>query len=95
MKIVSEEKFDSIMNKRIELNKCKKCGHIAPEIVVRMPLYGRYGASVRCANCGMETKIHGITYVMADEKRLGTPTIEMSLMYGIKRAIQDWNGGKE
>ena len=96
MNEVSKEKFDAIIKKHISLKKCKRCGYITPEVVVKMPQYGKYGACVRCQHCGTETKLYGISYLMFDEdKRMGTPTIEKSLMYGIKRAIQDWNGNKE
>lgn len=93
MKKVSKEKFDAIMKKKaIRLKGCKKCGYVSPEVVIMMPQYGRFGACVRCSHCGAETKLYGITYTMFDDERMGTPTIERSLMYGVKRAIQEWNG---
>ncbi len=91
MKEVSEEKFNRILEKHIDLKPCKRCGYHAAEIVVRMPIYGRYGACVRCSYCGEETKTHGITYVMTCGKKMATPTIKSSLMGGIERAVQDWN----
>lgn len=93
MKEVSEEKFNRLLEKHIDLKPCKRCGYHTGEIAVRMPMYGKYGASVRCRHCGTETKIHGISYAMICGERFATPTIKSSLMGGIERAIQDWNKG--
>lgn len=93
MKEFSEEIFNRILKKHIDLKPCTRCGYPSGEIVVRLPMYGRYGAVVRCGHCGAETKIHGVSYTMFCGKRIGSPTIKSSLMGGIERAIQDWNGG--
>ena len=44
MKEVSEEKFNRLLEKHIDLKPCKRCGYPTGEIVVRLPIYGRYGA---------------------------------------------------
>lgn len=92
-KEVSAEKFDALMKKAIRLEHCPKCGFYGAQIRVDFPLYGRGGAYCKCYQCGFETMRRETNIVMHDnQKRLGTPTIEKSLMGAIRQAVNDWNG---
>ena len=95
-KEVNEEKFDALMKKAINLKECPMCRRYGAQIRVDFPLYGKTGAYCKCYGCGFETKRRETNIVMHDnKKRLGTPTIEKSLMGAIRQAINDWNGKNE
>ena len=92
-KEVSAEKFNALMKKAINLKECPKCGRYGAQIRVDFPMYGKDGAYCKCYGCGFETKRRETNIVMSDnKKRLGTPTIEKSLMGAIRQAVNDWNG---
>lgn len=96
IKQVSTAKFDAIIGKSIHLGYCPKCRNLGGKIQVLMPCYGKVGAKVSCIYCDYETKLYGIHTVIMEEDggRSGTPTIEKSLMSGIRNAINDWNRSK-
>ena len=95
MKILSKQRFDKIIDESIKLNKCKRCGHGGiGDIIVKLPWYGRVGASIKCRHCGYETKIYGISCTIFDDNRIGTPITYKSLMSGIKKAVAEWNSDK-
>lgn len=92
-KEVSAEKFDALMKKSIVLKECPKCRNYGAQIRVDFPLYGRWGAYCKCYQCGFETKRRNTNICMSDnKKRIGSPTIEKSLMGAIRQAVNDWNG---
>lgn len=66
------------------------------EITIPMTAYGCKSerAFIRCKYCGFETKGRNTNTTIYDieNKRIGCPTIEKSLMGAIYRAIEDWNG---
>jgi hypothetical protein len=94
IKTVSTPKFDALISKSISLGYCPRCRNLGGKIQVLMPCYGKTGAKVSCIYCDYETKLYGIsTFIFEkDGKRSGSPTIERSLMQGIRNAINDWNG---
>ena len=101
IKEVSTAKFDAIMGKSIHLGYCPKCRNLGGKIQVLMPCYGKTGAKVSCNHCDYETRLYPIHTMMFEMggPRSGTPTIEKSLMAGIRNAINGWNksalgGGK-
>lgn len=96
IKTVSTPEFDAIIDKSILLGYCPKCRSLGGKIQVLMPCYGKTGAKVSCNYCDHETKLYGINTVIfeKDGNRSGTPTIEESLMAGIRNAINDWNRRK-
>ena len=96
IKTVSTPKFDALIDKSIQLGYCPKCRSFGGKIQVLMPCYGKTGAKVSCIYCDYETKMYGIHTVIfeKDGNRSGTPTIEKSLMAGIRKAINDWNRRK-
>lgn len=91
-KEVSKQKFDAIMSKDIKLDHCPICRANA-EIVVNIPWYGATGAKVQCTKCKHSTKFFNIYshFHCAEAKSIGNPTLEKSLMRGIRAAIQSWN----
>ena len=92
-KEVNAEKFDALMKKAIRLKECPKCGRYGAQIRVDFPMYGKTGAYCACYQCDYTTKRRETNIVMSDnKKRLGTPTIEKSLMGAIRQAVNDWNG---
>lgn len=93
MKEVSRLTFNKIIGNSVLLKECKYCGVAMGEIIVKLPWYGRFGALVKCSNCGAETPIHGVTVCISSEKTLGTPTLYGSMLSGIKKAVTDWNNG--
>ena len=60
MKEVSEEKFNRLLEKHIDLKPCKRCGYPTGEIVVRLPIYGK---------CGIERAIQAWNRRADDEQR--------------------------
>lgn len=91
---VNARKFDALMKKNIDLKECPKCKMYGAQIRIDFPLYGKDGAYCKCYKCGFETKRRSTNICMSDDtKRLGTPTIEKSLMEAIRQAINDWNKG--
>lgn len=91
---ITVEKFDALITKKIELRNCPSCGAYGGSIIVDMPMYGKDGAYCKCNKCGFETKRKPTHIFMRDkEGRVGTPTIEKSLMGAIKQAVNDWNKG--
>lgn len=82
-KDISKQKFDVLMSKGIELDRCPICGANG-EIVVLLPWYGNTGEKVRCSKCKYSTKIFDIHshFYCAETKTLGTPILEKSLMRG-------------
>lgn len=93
VKVVSSKKFDALMKKSIKLKECRKCGRYGAQLRIDFPLYGRAGAYCACYECDYTTKRRETNICMSDDrKRLGTPTIEKSLMGAIRQAINDWNG---
>lgn len=97
IKTVSTPKFDAIIGKSIHLGYCPKCRNLGGKIQVLMPCYGKTGAKVSCTHCDYETKLYGIHTIIFEKcgNRSGTPTIEKSLMQGIRNAINDWNRSKD
>lgn len=93
-KEVSSVKFDAIMKKAIVPGKCQRCGSFGAQVRIDFPLYGADGVYCRCYSCGFETKRRWTHICMTDDKkRLGTPTIEKSLMAAIRQVIQDFERG--
>lgn len=91
-KEVSKQKFDAIMSKNIRIDLCPLCG-CGAEIVVKMPWYGQTGARVQCSKCEYSTKFFDIhsMFNCKENRSLGTPILEKSIMRGIRSAIQSWN----
>jgi hypothetical protein len=60
-------------------------------------LYNKDGVYCKCYECGYETKRKSMNAVILDHenKRMGTPVIEKSLMGAIRQAVNDWNGRSE
>lgn len=98
-KEVNSKKFAALMAKNITLGKCPKCREWGGEITIPMTAYGCKSntAFVRCKYCEFETKGRKTSITMFDteNKRIGCPTIEKSLMGAMYRAIEDWNGMDE
>lgn len=96
IKVVSTTKFDALIGKSISLGYCPRCRNLGGKIQVLMPAYGKTGAKVSCTHCDYETKLYDIhTFIMEEGgPRGGSPTIEKSLMAGIRNAINDWNRSK-
>ena len=94
---VNSKKFDTLMAKNITLQKCHKCGRYGGQIIIDMPMYGKDGVYCKCYEFGFETKRKAMNAVILDHenKRMGTPVIEKSLMSAIREAINDWNGRSE
>jgi hypothetical protein len=98
IKKVSTAKFDAIIGKSINLGYCPNCRNIGGKVEILMPCYGKTGVRVSCIYCDYKTKLYGIHTVIFEkggELRTGTPTIEKSLMQGIRNAINDWNRSNE
>ena len=95
-KEVNEKKFDALMAKGITLGKCPKCREWGGEITIPMTAYGSESgmAFIRCKYCGFKTKGRSTSTTIYDteNKRIGCPTIEKSLMGAIRQAVNDWNG---
>ena len=85
------------MEKSINLHECHKCGRYGGQIIIDMPMYGRDGVYCKCYQCGFETRrvAMNITMIDRENKRMGTPVIDKSLMSAIHNAVNDWNGRKE
>lgn len=72
-----------------EPKPCRRCGQ-HPDIVIKMPWYGKTGAKVEC-KCGAETPLFSISEVIFTETSLSTPYTENALIYGIMSAVKEWN----
>lgn len=93
-KEVSASKFDALMKKAVRVKRCARCGSYGGQIRIDFPLYGADGVYCRCYSCGFETKRRTTHICMTDDKkRIGTPTIEKSLMAAIRQVIQDFERG--
>lgn len=97
IKEVSTAKFDALISKSIQLGHCPKCRNLGGKVEILMPCYGKTGVRVSCIYCDYKTKLYGMSAFIHDAatKRSGTPTIEKSLMAGIRNAINDWNRSNE
>lgn len=95
-KDVTVEKFDALMAKQITLRNCPKCNRYGAQIIIDMPMYGKEGVYCKCYGCGYETKRQMANIVMKDKRgRIGTPTIDKSLMGAIRQAVNDYNRRSE
>ena len=96
VKEVSANKFDALMNKRIDLNKCPRCHAIEGEIIIPLIRYGSKCRKVyvRCKQCGFETKRYDANKILIDTEnnRIATILLDKSLMKAIYNAVNDWNG---
>lgn len=94
-KYVNADKFDAIMAKNIVLGKCPICGNPGADIIIPMteanPKSGM--VFVKCNCCGFATKARNATTTIYDteNKRIGCPIIDRSLMGAIRQAVHDWN----
>lgn len=96
VKDVSAKKFDALHKKRIDLKRCPKCPNYDAEIIIPMPIYGKYmnKVYVKCKQCGHRTGLHSAVtcFYDTDSSRYGSWVIEKSLMHAIYSAIEEWNG---
>jgi ribosomal protein L37E len=96
VKEVNSKKFDVLHNKRIDLKKCPICPNYDAEIIIPMPIYGKYMNTVyvRCKQCGHQTHHHSATtaFVDTERNRYGSWVTDKSLMHAIYSAIEEWNG---
>lgn len=94
IRVVSSAKFDRIVSKNIQLNRCRCCGGDG-EIVVALPTFGPRCVVIRCNKCDASIKNYRITQNVVDEcgekTRIGTPITPKSLQYGILNAVNMWN----
>ena len=74
------------------LNPCMFCGSEA-NIIVRTPLYGLCGATVRCRSCGACGPSASIHALILKPGKLCTPLLPESLERGIMAAVDTWNSG--
>ena len=99
IKEVNAKKFDALMKKRIDLQKCPNCHNIGGEIVIPLICYGKKWRRVyaRCDYCGFETKGYDANTCLndAESKRFGNIVIDKSLMNAIHNAVNEWNGRSE
>ena len=94
-KEVNSKKFDAVMARNITLAKCPKCGDFGGEIIIPMTAYGSKSGTVfvKCKYCDFTTKARNanITIYDTENKRIGCPIIDISLMGAIRQAVYDWN----
>ena len=99
VKEVSARKFDALHRKRIDLKKCPVCPNYDAEIVIPMPVYGKYANTVyvKCKQCGYQTTHHSAITCFSDteQHRYGSWITDKSLMHAIYSAIEEWNGRSE
>lgn len=89
---ITVEKFDALVAKNIALRNCPKCNSYGGQIIIDMPLYGKEGAYCKCYQCGFETRRQTTHIFMKDKRnRMGTPTIDKSLLGAIRQAVNDYN----
>lgn len=72
-----------------EPKPCRRCGQ-HPDIVIKMPWYGKTGAKIEC-KCGAETPLFSINEVVFTDKSMSTPYTDNALIYGIISAVKEWN----
>lgn len=93
IKIVTETKFNAIIEKGVTLKNCPKCHFYGGEIIIGMPLYGKTeGIRARCCNCGFETRTYSSSLSIRDDTgRIGNPRTPKSILTGIMAAIKEYN----
>ena len=98
-KEVNSRKFDALHKKRIDIGRCPACPNYDAEIIIPMPIYGKYQNTVyiKCKSCGYQTSHHKtVSYFNdAEQHRYGSWVTEKSLMHAIYSAIEEWNGRSE
>lgn len=96
VKYVSAKKFNALYEKRISLKRCPVCPNYDAEIIIPVPIYGRYQNTVyvRCKQCGHQTKHHSAVTRFNDKEsnRFGSWVTDKSLLHAIRSAIEEWNG---
>ncbi len=99
IKEVNSKKFDALHEKRIALNRCPACPNYDAEIIIPMPVYGKYENKVyvRCKQCGYQTHYHSAVALFGDteSKRYGSWVTDKSLIHAIRSAIEEWNGERK
>lgn len=96
-KTVSPLEFEKLKSESLLLGACPLCGSLGGKIEILMPCYGRSGVRVACINpkCDCMTELFGYTEGFFDTtNRIGSFTTKKSLMNGIKKAVEKWNGKK-
>lgn len=93
IKIVTETKFNAIIEKGITLKNCPKCHFYGGEIIIGMPLYGKTeGIRARCCNCGFETRTYSSSLSIRDGNgRIGNPRTPKSILNGVMAAVKEYN----
>lgn len=98
VKEVNSKKFDVLHKKRIDLKRCPACPNYDAEIVIPMPIYGKYANTVyvKCKQCGHQTHHHSAITCFSDTEtsRYGSWVTDKSLMHAIYSAIEEWNSGR-
>ena len=96
VKEVNSKKFDALYKKRITVGRCPVCPNYDAEIIMPVPIYGKYQNTVyiRCKQCGYETHHHSAVTCFNDTEssRFGSFVTEKSLMHAIHSAIEEWHG---
>ena len=95
-KEVTSKEFENIMKKKlIPLGVCRSCGTPGGQLIINLPWYGTsVGAYAICPACGYKTKTHPIHIQIRNNeaKRYASPITEKSLIDGVKKTINEWNG---
>lgn len=95
VKEVSKKKFDALYDKRIDLKKCPVCENYDAEIIIPMPVYGKYANTVyiKCKQCGHQTKHHRAIncFIDTEQNRYGSFVTDKSLMRAMYGALNEWN----
>ena len=90
--IMTDQQFNKIMGSSITLGKCPMCGSPGGNIVVELPYYGVHGARIECPFCTYSTDIYGTELcIFSEDRRIGSPTTEESILRGIMKAVTEWN----
>ena len=92
MNIMTDQQFNKIVGSSITLGKCPLCGSPGGNIVVELPYYGVHGARIECPFCTYSTDIYGTELcIFSEDRRIGSPTTEESILRGIMKAVTEWN----
>ena len=74
----------------LKLRNCPCCGG-APELELKVPLYGWTGVRVKCTHCGVNVSTAKISELITREDGISTPITEESLIKAIKMVSDIWN----
>lgn len=87
---VSEAEFDKLCKEDLHVAYCPKCLN-SPEIIIRIPIFGKETIKIKCQNCGYEKEFYISREKIICENSYAAPLTIKSFAETICKAIEYWN----